>query len=103
MKGFALTAAHINNFTIVRNTAMLSNLGPIWVRLAGSTYSLKDEERAVSTVEIQSATAEAEGSSPVAPAIQESLVPVCRLRGDLTLTKEVARKNRGTTILSVLF
>src|SRR5436190_18167707 len=29
------------------------NLGPIWVRLTGSKSSLEDQERAVSTVEIQ--------------------------------------------------
>jgi hypothetical protein len=53
MKGFELTAAHINNLDDSRNTTMLSNLGPIWVRLAGSKNSLEDQERAVSTVEIQ--------------------------------------------------
>jgi hypothetical protein len=31
----------------------LLNLGPIWVRLAGSNNSLEDRERAVSTVKIQ--------------------------------------------------
>jgi len=29
------------------------NLGPIWVQLTGSKSSLEDQERAVSTVEIQ--------------------------------------------------
>jgi len=53
MKGFELTAAHINNLSDSRKTVMLSNLGPIWVRLAGSKNSLEDQERAVSTVEIQ--------------------------------------------------
>jgi hypothetical protein len=48
-----VAAAHINNLDDNRNTAMLSNLGPIWVRLAGSKNSLEDQERAVSTVEIQ--------------------------------------------------
>ena len=32
---------------------MPSNLGPIWVQLAGSKKSLRDRERAVSTVKIQ--------------------------------------------------
>jgi hypothetical protein len=31
---------------------LFQNSGPIWVRYAGSKNSLKDQERAVSTVEI---------------------------------------------------
>jgi len=38
---------------IVRVQHFSPNLGPIWVRLAGSKSSLEDQERAVSTVEIQ--------------------------------------------------
>jgi hypothetical protein len=38
-------------FTGVRQFSR--NLGPIWVRYAGSKNSLEDQERAVSTVEIQ--------------------------------------------------